>query len=253
MRVKQLPPAEQLWDQLEMDLWSGRFYRKGGSEPAGFVNAKGYGVVKLSSIAFFNHRLVWKWVTGEDPRGVIDHVNQCEEEVKCDMFFGLDDVSHGYNLLVAHYNKCKNGVRDEKRGLVAGVRYDKKRGKYLARIKNGINGTYSFDTEEEARLKYLELCEELLHSNEYKYGFEPVKLVPFLSLDYRYKQEKRPDRTRHWNRPKRPRRNLLSTKTVRPLVLRDKRLLKEFREQCRKAGVNPAEKLAELVKEYLND
>lgn len=79
-----LPCATKLRLLLDYDKESGaltwRTSAKRGYQPgdvAGFIHRarSSYRIVRLEGRQHYSHRLIWKIVTGEDPDGVIDHID----------------------------------------------------------------------------------------------------------------------------------------------------------------------------------
>jgi hypothetical protein len=72
---------KELKELLNYNATTGKFVwkvRKGtraqGSE-AGWIRSSGYGCIKISGKRYMTHRLVWLWVHGHFPSGLIDHIN----------------------------------------------------------------------------------------------------------------------------------------------------------------------------------
>jgi hypothetical protein len=104
-KSKPTPPAELLWEELDYNPLTGALYwrrsksgrRTPRNQRIGFQNEWGYWRVRLCYRNYFQHLLIWKWVTGEDlPDGHhLDHING----VKSDNSWGnLRVLSHGANL-----------------------------------------------------------------------------------------------------------------------------------------------------------
>lgn len=116
---------------------------------AGSLDKDGYRRVRLFNKRYQAHRLIWLWMTGSWPVGVIDHIDGNPSN---NSWSNLRDVSTQCNQL-----NQKPSNRRTISGLI-GANYDKYANKYLSRIH--INGvTYhlgSFDTAEEAHRAYIE-------------------------------------------------------------------------------------------------
>ena len=77
---KTLPPAEVLWDQFDFDPLRGWLIRKktGHTNNPRIKYAHTTNKYRTFIIGgrFYEHRLVWKWVTGCEPPGHVDHKNR---------------------------------------------------------------------------------------------------------------------------------------------------------------------------------
>ena len=90
LMTKTLPPTELLWDQFDFDPLNGFLVRKktGHCDTPSAVYAhttNGYRTFYVGR-QFYEHRLVWKWVTGKDPEGHVDHRNRNRQ---CNQFWNL--------------------------------------------------------------------------------------------------------------------------------------------------------------------
>ena len=145
---------EYLHDILDYDEINGIFKWKtsNGSrdigDVAGYVRKKdGYIDIKIQNVAYKAHRLAWLYVYGEQPKGVIDHIdrNKSNNRIK-----NLRDVTPSEN--------AQNGPQFRKnKNIHVGVSLTKA-GKYRTRIY--INQECipigHFDTEEDAITAYLD-------------------------------------------------------------------------------------------------
>ena len=97
---------------------------------------------------YFEHRLIYKWVTGKDPEGVIDHVNQEKSKVKYNAFHALEVVSDQVNIA-----RGKRKTRKDK--LPPGVTFSGK--SYRAHIRIFRRDIYlgSYKTAEQAYKVYI--------------------------------------------------------------------------------------------------
>ena len=122
---------------------------------AGYVDAKGYYRLKINSVSYYAHRLVWVVVQGEDPPCQVDHV------------LGHEVGNHIENLRLAFNNNADNGqnkkrFKNNKSGYT-GVFWVKHIGKWEAYISNKGKRIVLgyFDTPEEAYEAYLKAKKEL--------------------------------------------------------------------------------------------
>ena len=70
--------AEDLWSDFEYCLNDGFLYRLGGrykGQRAGTVKTRGYIQVWFQGAKHYAHRLIWVWLTGNDPGECIDHID----------------------------------------------------------------------------------------------------------------------------------------------------------------------------------
>ena len=150
-----LPPAQSLWELFSYDPLKGcLIHRIGnpkryiGSKAGCFDKVHGYSKVRVHGKYYFEHRLIYKWVTGKDPEGVIDHVNQEKSKVKYNAFHALEVVSDQVNIV-----RSKRKNRKDK--LPTGVTFSGK--SYQAKIgifRRNIN-LGSYKTAEQANKAYI--------------------------------------------------------------------------------------------------
>jgi len=79
---KPLPAAEELWDLFDYKPLTGQLVRRRtqgrmkAGEIAGAITANGYLKVAVNNKQYYVHRLVYMWVTGNDPCDLdMDHIN----------------------------------------------------------------------------------------------------------------------------------------------------------------------------------
>lgn len=124
-------------------------------EPAGSICGKGYILVTVDGKQYKASRLAWLYMTGEWPKGEVDH----EDRVKTnDKWSNLSDVSHVGNML--NKSMHKNNTSG-----YAGVHYNKKGKKWVAYFR--VNGQRvhvgSFSTAEEANAARTEAREKAVN------------------------------------------------------------------------------------------
>lgn len=96
-------------------------------KPAGQVNAYGYLVICLDQERHFAHRLAWLYMTGEWPTEEVDHADR-------------DQANNRWENLRAATStqqKINTGMRCDNTSGVRGVRFDLRRGRWVAVI--GVN------------------------------------------------------------------------------------------------------------------
>jgi hypothetical protein len=121
-------------------------------EVAGFVNDKGYVVIKVKSNAYKAHRLVWLYHYGILPIDQIDHANSIKHDNRIENLRNSNNGQNRYNTRLGKNNT--SGIK----GLVL----DKRSNKWSARIN--VNGKRIhlglFDNKELAELVVTEAREK---------------------------------------------------------------------------------------------
>lgn len=136
---------------------------RGGTARAGRVAGRimpttGYRQISIDDRRYLAHRLAWLYVYGVWPPDEIDHIN------------GVKDDNRLSNLRLATHKQNKRNTKRQKNNTsgVTGVRYHKRRKKWVAEIRvNGKNIHLGyFDTLEEAMAARLAALRF--------YGFDPL-------------------------------------------------------------------------------
>jgi HNH endonuclease len=47
---------------------------------ARYINSDGYRVIEIDETEYFAHDLAWLWMTGEFPKGQIEHINGIKDD-----------------------------------------------------------------------------------------------------------------------------------------------------------------------------
>lgn len=162
--------VERMKELLSYDPETGLFRWKvtrGGPRKAGDIAGTSASYIHLTfdGKTYYAHRLAWLYMTGEWPKGEIDHI---DGDKKNNRFANLRDVSRSVNV---------QNVRRR------GVHFAKKLGRWTAQIvSNGRNvhlGSYA--TEDEARQAYL-AGKRVLHQgcplNDRPPSIEDVSYLP---------------------------------------------------------------------------
>ena len=94
-----LPAAEQLWIDFDYDPLRGRLLRKrqrNGKRPRTELahECNGYLAFSIGGVHYYEHRLVWAWVTGGAPDAHIDHKDRNRQN---NCFWNLRDVPDAAN------------------------------------------------------------------------------------------------------------------------------------------------------------
>jgi hypothetical protein len=160
MRKKRLPTPERLAELFEYRESDGRLIRrvnvrngKAGSA-AGWLNSDGYRDVRVDGIRYGEHLLVWVLLRGPIPDDkTIDHR---------DLQRARNVISNLRVASVAQNNANRPVQRSNKLGL-KGVYFDKRKGKYRARIDHENRKILlgDFDCPRIAHLAYVQAANRL--------------------------------------------------------------------------------------------
>lgn len=114
----------------------------------GAMSRKGYLVVRLDQSKYYVHRIIWKLMTGVDPKEQIDHKNQIKHDNR---FINLREATNAQN----QQNRALDW-RPNRHGY-AGVWHLKRRGKFAAVLKVDRKLVWlgQYQTAYEAHLVYL--------------------------------------------------------------------------------------------------
>ena len=99
-----LPSAADLREWYSFNPLNGKIYsrRRNRKSALGCLDRKGYLILMAAGRQLFIHRVIWKWMTGNDPVGSIDHKNQVRHD---NSIWNLRDVS------VRDQNRNRSNVR----------------------------------------------------------------------------------------------------------------------------------------------
>lgn len=153
-----LPSQESLKQRLDYNPETGVLtwaYSKPGitkGKVVGHPNKSGrFTQVMLDRKSYLAHRIIWKWMTGEDPPSLIDHINHDPHDNRWE---NLRLATHAENSQNKRgWGKHKKGVRKNTCGKTFGA-------EIRVEGKNFYLGC--FKTEDEAHQAYCEAA-ELLH------------------------------------------------------------------------------------------
>lgn len=126
--------------------WNSRMAGK----PVGYLSVSaGYWVGRIDGRRYWLHRLIWKWMTGEEPREV-DHIS------------GVRAVNVWANLRNSTREQNARNKRKTRGQYPKGVYRDKRRGTYTMqiRIPGGKRIRRSFKTAESAYAAYCAAARE---------------------------------------------------------------------------------------------
>lgn len=84
-KANPLPPAADLWERYSYNPLTGEIFslkRPNWRKPLGRINSYGYVVLnlKFAKRHVLVHRIIWKWVTGEEPAESLDHINRIKTD-----------------------------------------------------------------------------------------------------------------------------------------------------------------------------
>ena len=147
-----LPPAELLWELFEYKpltgelAWriTGRGITKGNE--AGCLTSSGYKTIGIDNTIYHAHRIVWMWMSGEDPAELtIDHRNHNKSDNR-----------------VGNLRKATHQEQNRYQRNIIGASL-RPSGKYKTQIR--INGRLkylgTYDTLEEASAVYHKKAQEI--------------------------------------------------------------------------------------------
>ncbi len=117
---KSLPSQYYLRFHFEYDPETGVFSKNG--KEIGSQTNRGYIRITIDSEWYLVHRLIWKYMTGEEP-DTIDHINRDKLDNR---WTNLRNVTQTINV--------RNRTPDKRGDGVNGVRYLSERGKWRVRI-----------------------------------------------------------------------------------------------------------------------
>ena len=115
-----LPSQSYLQFHFEYDQETGVFSKDG--KEVGWNDSKGYRVTQITSVTFLVHRLIWKYVTGEEP-DIVDHINRDQRDNR---WVNLRNVDRLQNV--------RNSKSREDSSGVSGVYYDHREEKWRVSI-----------------------------------------------------------------------------------------------------------------------
>lgn len=140
---------KQLKEQLKYNFDTGRFTRlttASGNAKIGMMDdsiaATGYRRISILGKRYLSHRLVWLYITGSFPNGVIDHIDGDKLNNRIHNLRDVSRLENNKNKKMSKYNTTGHN----------GVSVDKKSGRYVSYTT--VNNRYKFlghsDTLDEA-------------------------------------------------------------------------------------------------------
>lgn len=157
--------VEQLREELHYDTEDGNFYWKhsrggprridadGVENRAGSVRKDGYITVSALGFKYLAHRLAWFYVNAVWPTEYLDHINGDRTDNRIENLREVSAIHNARNTAMSAANT--SGFR--------GVSFDKRRGKYVARIVDNYRQHVLgyFENIEDAVVAYNKASEEL--------------------------------------------------------------------------------------------
>jgi hypothetical protein len=156
MKQHPLPTQQRLHEVYDYSVVTGELTNRKTGRVA---TARAYVKGKVDGTVYYAHRLIWRWVTGDDPGELhVDHVNQL---VNCNAWHNLRLVSHGENQV----NTTKRaGCRSATRG----VHYESNTNKWFGQLyKGGKQYTTSYYNTEQECCQATETLRRQLHPHLY--------------------------------------------------------------------------------------
>lgn len=130
----------------ETGLITRRYLPKNGKNGFGSKNNTGYVCISFNRKKYLAHRLIWLFVHGSFPKGMIDHINRIKTDNRIS---NLREVSNSENMQNIGFIKSnKSGIK--------GVSFKKSTGKWVANISIGGKAIFlgSHDDKESAAQAY---------------------------------------------------------------------------------------------------
>jgi hypothetical protein len=160
MNHNELPTQKRLKELFDYDPPTGKLSikeRRRGvkqGQEAGCVHQHGYRIVKIDRTPYRAHRIIWKWMTGDDPKDYqIDHID-------------LDRSNNTWdNLRLAtnQENRFNCPLRVDSTTGLKGVCWDKRARRFRSSIRLDGRLIYlgNFITDTEAHAAYCKAAAEL--------------------------------------------------------------------------------------------
>ncbi|MGB1318385.1 MAG: HNH endonuclease [Flavobacteriales bacterium] len=122
--IRPLPPQQVLQEIFKYDKETGNLWRYG--KLCNNVGNNGYITVSINKETFLGHRVIWKLVTGVEPR-IVDHLNHTRADNRWANLRNVSDRENNRNSPLQKRNK--SGAH--------GVSWNKKLGKWRVRANFG--------------------------------------------------------------------------------------------------------------------
>lgn len=160
--ISALPDASVLWEWFIYNpltgvlIWAKRSNSKVPEGSVAGTKSKSHLRLRFQGGAYAVHRIIYKWVTGEEPGPVVEHL---DDNGFNNRFWNLEDSDQRSNVRTMW--KHKNG---EFQG------YSVQNGRYKAniRIDNHLHHLGHFDTPEEARAAHLKALDSYTNDSTWR-------------------------------------------------------------------------------------
>lgn len=115
---KPLPSVKKIKELLDYDpvtgylTWKETSRRRKRGARAGAVDSLGYRVLSCGGRVYYKaHRLIWKLMTGKNPKGTIDHINGDRDDNRWENLREADMSQQNFNKKTRGYNKRGNAYQ----------------------------------------------------------------------------------------------------------------------------------------------
>ena len=142
MNYKALPSQALLRERFDYDPASGEFRYKNGDLVCPESKSR-YLLPSVNGERYLIHRLIWKWMTGEDPLCEVDHRDRNKRNNKWN------------NLRLADSSQNQGNIGSFGKSRFRGVCWNKPKGMWRAQLRSkAFKRIKDFITEEEAALAW---------------------------------------------------------------------------------------------------
>ena len=93
---KPLPPAQRLWELYDYKPLTGELVlRVKRGRPTQLSTRRLYRGVTVDGVSYQAHRVIWKWIHGQEPGDFLDHINRNKHDNR---IWNLREVTSGENV-----------------------------------------------------------------------------------------------------------------------------------------------------------
>lgn len=170
--AKELPDKTILDERYTYDPESGEVTSKKTGAPLRRKDISGYNIVTINSKIRKLHRVIWKMMTGEEPDGMIDHIDGDPANNKWENLRCVSAAEFAAHKVV---KESKVGIDQE----MLGVSFYKRTKTWRVQLK--IDGKsyakYGFKTAEEASAHAKEMRDKMIYEMEHKEELEAERIA----------------------------------------------------------------------------